>query len=342
MPVLRGLLAEANSLFHELQERSALSNLTQTDFLKISNAYRGIIRRCLQKLNCEAENETDENAKGLILNYITVFYSIECIWHLCEIFVIQTASSNLVIPQLIEWIRFHFPAAEQRATELVLNINDDSGDWDNTEYLSVVKALIIQGYLDVARTILKKYGRINCNATFQMVDDILRTLPIYDITSGLSEQSWRSQWQYWVTDAEAKIQMGCFESQPELQEIVMLVTGNDAAWTKLIHESSCWYEHLPGFLYYTQPNCTHSQLGAYAENWLRRWMYAVGEEQVGEVFYTSLKHLDRVILMVMQNDFHQILFDIQSMCDQQWFATHLTDLLWHCGKLSILSKDQST
>lgn len=339
--MLRGLLAEANSLFHELQERSAQSSLTQSDFLKISQSYRCIIRKCLQKLHFEAENEADEDAKGEIIDYITVFYSIECIWHLCEIFVIQTTSSNLVIPQLIEWVRFHFPAAEQRATELLLNINDDSSDLDGGEYLSVAKTLIVQGHLDVARTILKMYGRSNYSATYQMADDILRTVPIYNITGGLSVQNWRSQWQYWVTDAESKIQMGCFESQPELEEIIMLVTGNDAAWTKLIRESSCWYEHLPGFLYYTQPNCTHSQLSTFAENWLRRWMYAIGEEQVGENSYTSLKHLDRVILMVMQNDFHQILCDIQNMCDQQWFATHLTDLLWHCGKLSILSKDQT-
>lgn len=345
VPVLRSLLAEANSLFHDLQERSTTVNLSQSEFLKISQSYRSIIRKCLQKLHAEAEQiQTNIDTKNEMVDYITVFYSIECIWHLCEIFVIHTTSSNLVIPQLIEWVRFHFPGAEQRATELLINTNnDDSSEIDSGEYLSVVKALVVQGHLDVARTILQMYGRSNYNATFQMVDDILKSVPIYNIGGGLSLQSWRSQWQYWVTDAESKIEMGCFSSQPELEEIISLVTGNETAWTNLIRESTCWYEHLPGFLYYTQPNCTYSQLGTFADNWLRRWMYAVSDGQLDEGHSpgTNLKHLDRVILMLMQNDFHQILCDIQNMCDQQWFATHLTDLLWHCGKLNILNKEHT-
>lgn len=338
MPVLHSLLAEANSLFHDLQDRSQQLNLPQSEYLKISQSYRCIIRKCLQKLQCEAENETDVDAKSQIIDYITVFYSIECIWHLCEIFAIQTTPSNLIVPQLIEWARFHFPRAEQLATGLVINPNDDSGDAE--QYLSVVKALVVQGHLDIARTILHIYGRSQFNSIFSMVDDILRSVPIYNANGGLPLQNWRSQWHYWVTDVESKIQMGCFASHPELEEIISLVTGNETAWTNLIRESTCWYEYLPGFLFYTQPNCTYAQLGTFAENWLRRWMYAMNA-QLDDNNDTSLKHLDRVILMLMQNDFHQILSDIQNMCDQQWFATHLTDLLWHCGKLSLLNKDHT-
>lgn len=341
-PVLRSLLAEANNIFHDLQDR-AKAGLSQSEYLKISQSYRCIIRECLQKLQREAEldNETKTDSETQYEDYITVFYSIECIWHLCEIFLINTTSSNLVIPQLMEWVRFHFPGAEQRATELLMATNIDCSESDNDEYLRVVKALVVQGHLDVARTILQLYGRNNYNATFQMVDETLKSVPIYNISGGLSLQNWRSQWDYWVTETQSKIQMGCFSAHPELEEIISLVTGCNKNWKKMMRESSCWYEHLPGFLYYTQPNCTYSELGTFAEEWLVGWMRENGEGQSDDRTGSNLKHLDRVILMLMQNDFHQILCDIQNMCDQQWFATHLTDLLWHCGRLNILSEDHT-
>lgn len=37
---------------------------------------------------------------------------------------------------------------------------------------------------------------------------------------------------------------------------------------------------------------------------------------------------------------HQVLLSIQKMCDNQWFVTHLTDLLYHCGKLSVIGENK--
>lgn len=217
-PILRGFLAEANSIFLETQTLSK-SNASKSDYLKKSHAYRSILRGCLEKLQKEVENLPDYK------DYMTIFYSIECIWHLCEIFLIDPLPSNHPVPHLIEWIRFHFPDAEQRATSLLFT---NHGDEPNSEYLQVVKSLIVQGHLEVARTILQMYGRNNFNACLQMTEEILRLVPIFSVGSGISIQNWRSQWQYWLADTESKIQMGCFESEPELKEIVELVTGNDA------------------------------------------------------------------------------------------------------------------
>lgn len=329
--ILRSLLAEASSVFQDLQELSKSNQQQRPDYLKISQTYRSIIRGCLQKLQKSVEQHPH------FQDFITVFYSIECLWHLCEIFLIDTIPSNYVVPHLIDWIRFHFPAAEQRATELLF-ANRDDFEFTDREYLNIVKMLIVQGHLDVARTILQLYGRNNFNACYQMTEEILKTVPIYSITGGLSLQNWRSQWQYWLADTESKIEMGCFESEPELKEIVLLVTGNDDAWNNLAKDSECWYEHFPGFLFYTQPNCTFFQLGTITENWIRRWLQKRSGSGEGDT--NSLSHLDRVILKIMQNDLHQVLRDIQSMCDQQWFATHLTDLLWHCGKLDVFSEEK--
>lgn len=331
-PILRGFLAETNSVFQEVQLASK-TNASQKDFLKKSHAYRSILRGCLEKL----QNEID--IEPIYKDYMTIFYSIECIWHLCEIFLIDPLPSNHPVPHLIEWIRFHFPDAEQRATVLLFS---NRGDEPNVEYLQVVKSLIAQGHLEVAKAILQMYGRSNFNACLQMTEEILRSVPIFSVAGGLSIQNWRSQWQYWLTDTEAKIQMGCFESEPQLKEIVELVTGNEAAWNRLASTSSCWYEYFPGYLFYTHPNCTYYELSTLAERWLQRWQLgqnggANGGAGTSDDDHMNLKHLDRIILKVMQSDLHQVLCDIQSVYDHQWFATHLTDLLWHSRKLNAFN-----
>lgn len=116
---------------------------------------------------------------------------------------------------------------------------------------------------------------------------------------------------------------------------IQLVSGNQEAWINLAKESRCWYEFLPGFLFYTEPGCKYFELGTYAGVWLRRWESAKGFRDS-----RTMNHLDRVVLKVMENDMHQVIHDIQVMCDNKWFVTHLTDLLCHCGQLQILGDQQ--
>ena len=43
----------------------------------------------------------------------------------------------------------------------------------------------------------------------------------------------------------------------------------------------------------------------------------------------------------MENDIHQLLYPIQNMCDNQWFVTHLIDLLYHSGQLKVFGEQQN-
>lgn len=36
----------------------------------------------------------------------------------------------------------------------------------------------------------------------------------------------------------------------------------------------------------------------------------------------------------------QVIHEIQQMSDCNWFTTHLTDLLYHCGNLKVLDRHQ--
>lgn len=42
----------------------------------------------------------------------------------------------------------------------------------------------------------------------------------------------------------------------------------------------------------------------------------------------------------MESDLHQVIKEIQYMGDNGWFAAHLVDLLYTCGRLKVLDKDQ--
>lgn len=115
-----------------------------------------------------------------------------------------------------------------------------------------------------------------------------------------------------------------------------MVSGNRQTWVASSRaSSSCWYEHLAGWLFYTEPACKFFELGTFADDWLRQWAESKG------VNPNLLNHLDRVILKVMENDMHQVIHDCQNMCDNKWFVTHITDLLYHCGQLQIMGEHQT-
>jgi nuclear pore complex protein Nup85 len=181
------------------------SQATQADFLRISKTYRSSVRACLEKLQDLVQNETVPDISQY-QNYITIMYSIECIWHLCEFLVIDTASSNTVVPHLLEWVRFHFPKSERLATELLQQGRQiDSLD----DYWPVVKGLILQGQISVARALLKLHISSD-SETFALMDQILQTMPVYSAYSGLSLQKFKSQLQYWTTNAESKLSSKSF------------------------------------------------------------------------------------------------------------------------------------
>ncbi|KAL5288800.1 NUP85 family protein [Megaselia abdita] len=324
-PILRTLIGEANGIFVTLQELQKDGN--KQDYVKISRTYRSIIRACLEKLQ-EAVDTSEEYQ-----NFITILYSIECIWHLSEILFIDPIPSNVVTPQLLEWTRFHFPAAERNATDLLLHGRDAD---ESEEYWPSVKGLILQGQIDVARAILQLHSMSESNA-FKMAEQILKSMPSYNIYGGLSVQKFRSQWQYWLTDTERKLSTGIFATEPDLEEIIYIIIGNTQTWNKFIKQSQNWYELFPGFLFFTDPACKSFELGTLAQCWINRWA------NIKDFAHSNfMKHLDKVILYLLESDIHKVLHSIQQIGDNQWFVTHLTDLLYNCGQLELIGENKLT
>lgn len=89
--VVRGLVSESSNIFYSLQTAKEKSS---DIYLRTSRAYRSAVRSTINKL------QEDEEKYG---DFISIFYSIECLWHLCEFLLIDHSTSS-VVPNLIEWV----------------------------------------------------------------------------------------------------------------------------------------------------------------------------------------------------------------------------------------------
>lgn len=181
-PILRSLVAEANHTFMNLQRE--VKQVRRPDFAKVSRTYRSIVRACLQKLQdtlAKCDDQDDDDLRLAYENYITIFYSVECVWHLCEILLIDAVPSHVVVPQLLDWIRFHFPMYERKAAEMLF-VDQTDVDEVTGEFMPIVKGLIAQGQVEVARTLLRLHPDY-ATASFQIAEEILKSMPTYTVSS---------------------------------------------------------------------------------------------------------------------------------------------------------------
>lgn len=330
-PILRGLLNESSTIFTNLQKVELTNN--KPNYVMTSLSYRSALRACLEKLQ-EQSNQVESTELERVQDLITIFYTVECIWHLCELMFINKSTENLIVKHLLDWARFHFSHYERSALKM-MNLGHEV-DTDE-DYWPTVKDLIVKGQLDVARTLLVMHPQSE-TTPFQAIEQILSSMPVYSSYGGLSIQKFRSQWKYWCVRVESNIQSGVLVTEPELDEIARLVTGDKAAWSRLCKSTDCWYEYFPGFLFYTEPSCMDFELRQYVNAWMAQWLSSNSQQ-------TNVAHLnqrDRIIFNVLENNIHQVLHDIQELCDNKWFVTHLSDLLHHCGSLSsITDQDMS-
>lgn len=202
-------------------------------------------------------------------------------------------------------------------------------------YWATVKGLVLQGQIDISRALLKLHSSSE-TMTFQLAEKDLQSMPVFSSHGGLSLQKFRSQWSYWSTTLQSKIDSGLYSTEPELEDIMKLITGDQQAWNDICKSSSCWYEHFAGFLYFTQPAVRYFELGTFANNWLSQWGIIRGGSG-----YTNLKQFDRIVLAVLKNDMSEVISSIQNIGDNKWFVVHLTDLLVHCDQLRISSDEDN-
>lgn len=84
---------------------------------------------------------------------------------------------------------------------------------------------------------------------------------------------------------------------------------------------------LAAKLLYSAPCCKQPEIARHANNIALKWSQ-------------KMIAMDKIILALIESDLHQVIKEIQYMNDSGWFAAHLTDLLYHCGRLNIMDKHQ--
>ncbi|KAH8299678.1 hypothetical protein KR044_004541, partial [Drosophila immigrans] len=331
-PLLRSLLSETNATFETLQTmcQAQQSSKKATDYVKISRAYRSIVRCCLEKLDHATKLPEVQEDEAKVQQYVDAsmtFYAIECLWHLFEILYMQQHHNQLIVPQLLEWTRFHFPHTEDLATDLLL-MAEEASEVDN--YWETLRTLLMLGQLDVTRAILSQHRKAN-QAAYQAAEAVLKAMPVYQ--DGYALQKFNSQWEYWHVDLERKLASQVFAAEPELELLMQLVLGNNEQWDAELLKSQDWYEFLPGYLLYTRPTCKPFELRIAVSTWHNRWSQLHRDWEMTQ--------LSRMIRQLIDHDVKLFIYDAQKLSDSHWFATHLIDLIHHSGHLKTYFDQQN-
>ncbi|XP_019867827.2 nuclear pore complex protein Nup85 [Aethina tumida] len=324
-PIFRKFVNESNRSFLDLQniigEKTANKN---NELLRISRQYRSVVRACLEDLHADI-SKAEQAERETLQDYITIFYSVECIWHLCEILFIESIPGNVVLPFLLEWIRFHFPKHERNAANMLAG--DLAGLEQNIEFWPTVFGSLLQGRVKVVRALLKQHSASDSHV-YRLVDQVLRAMPIYDIFSGTSINEFQLQWKHWTVDVQTKIDAKMFVSDKNLDTIMKLVVGEEQAWAEIQVHCETWYELLAAWLFYTEPTVKTFELGQFAKHCITKMNMR-----------NRMKHLDRVLLAAIEFDELQVIKEIQQMSENGWFVTHLTDILYHADRLNDVGKE---
>lgn len=93
-PQLRKLVNESNGVFLSIQKIKSSSGDVRPELLKHSKQYRSILRACIESLQ-DICGKCLTDKKESLENFLTIFYQIECIWHLIEILYVDIVPGKL-------------------------------------------------------------------------------------------------------------------------------------------------------------------------------------------------------------------------------------------------------
>lgn len=314
-PVIRKLVNESNGTFLAGQKITPHTGPRQ-ETLKLSRQYRSIVRACIENLQDIVKTSASEQYQ----QYIAIFYNIEFIWHLCEIMYVDVVLGDTVLPQLVEWIRFHFPEGEQAAADILGGHLEIGAEVRYSNYWDTVVKLVLQGNTDPVRALLRLHSDTN-TPPFVTADTLLRSMPVYNVYGGLSVAEFTSRWKIWQSNVTSHIENGMFRKHEKLQLIMQIIGGELIPEIK--QNCQAWYQLMVSILLYTEPTVKYFDLSYHANLCITHF----GGPK-------KLKLLDHIIVALLENDLNEVIKKLQYTCDSGWAAAHLTNLLYLCGRLT--------
>ncbi|RLU15101.1 hypothetical protein DMN91_012988 [Ooceraea biroi] len=145
-PLLRKLVNESNGVFLSVQNLKSLSGDIRPELLKHSKQYRSILRACVENLQEILPKEPLSEEKIVLENFLTIFYQVECVWHLTEILYVD------IVPGA-RLDQLPLPSRELLAAK-VLSQKTVGADLENSNYWEIVMGCAFHGKLNLVSRLL--------------------------------------------------------------------------------------------------------------------------------------------------------------------------------------------
>jgi len=120
-PTTRKLINESHSVFVMLQGQvTSLSGSALYNQLKEASCqYRSIAKACSLELQLLLSQTVDEGEKEQYARQVELLETMQIVWSLCEILFIDISPGEMVLVQLLNWVRWHFSAGREMSQDVV-------------------------------------------------------------------------------------------------------------------------------------------------------------------------------------------------------------------------------
>lgn len=317
--VMRKLMNESHQVFLEIQsEKDNLSQGSQsrTLLIKFSRKYRSILRACVFELKTKIGSEVAENKE--LQKQMEILQIMEIIWNLCEILFFENSPSGMILTRLVEWLRWHFPRADDLTEECLQTDNPHTHEI----YWSALKCLVLQGRTEDARNMLKLHPLCRGNEmnAYVSLEELLRKMPQFTYYRGQSVVEFEMKWKHWQEECIYRYKEGEFDENDNLREIAMILCGNYEVFEN--PEFGCWYEMMVARLLYTKPTVSIRELQQHSRLSVDTFG---GRNHIGS--------FDRILLAALELDPYLVIKECSHRFSNWWLAAHLSDLFHHAGLL---------
>ncbi|XP_077979606.1 nuclear pore complex protein Nup85-like [Glandiceps talaboti] len=319
-PVTRKLVNESHNIFMSLQCHKPESSDTvrKPQLVKFSRNYRSVLRACMLELQQKTDVIQDEEKKEQYSAQCQILSMVELIWSLCEILFVETLPGGVVLTQLIEWIAWHFPTADEYTREVMSSEEPAYHE----RYWPAIYMHVLQGRSDDARQLLSLHHdrQHDIHNVYGKVDELLRKMPVFAEMGRQSVPEFDMKWRHWQDQCQQCLQE--FGSHKNLEIICRILAGDDSVFFELRDLTGTWYQMLVSKLLYSNPTIKTIDLHYHTQECID----VCGGN-------THLTPLDNILLAALEFDVHQVIRESSSNLNNWWFVAHLTDLLHHCGRL---------
>lgn len=321
-PVTRKLINESHSVFVMLQGQvTTLSGSALHNQLKeASRQYRSIAKACSLELQILLSKSVEEEEREYYSNQIELLETMQIVWSLCEILFIEITPGEMVLVQLLNWVRWHFTAGR----EMAQNVLSEESPEEHPAYWEAICRLLLQGEIERVRKLLSLHS---CSQMppFVSVDDLLKKMPQWGNLRSVSPAEFEMKWRHWREECMRRYGEGQFTTFSQLERIVQVLCGDVIVFSELRDMCESWYHLLISKLLYQNPTVRITDLGFHVQECIDEFQRA--GHRIG--------HLDNILQAALEFDLHQVIKDSSTYLGDRswWFAAHLTDILHHCGQI---------